>query len=126
MSEPTISKVPQLSRIDFLKSDVKVIASTCSLLGAGVKQLTTTINMMRNTSNQHSNTSQLVCQNHEVASQNAPSIVALPVSVITFVTRRSIPIRKPTIIVYSPALGVIFLKKIPIANTATMAGAKSD
>ena len=61
-----ISNAPQLSRIDFLKSDVKVMASTCSLLGAGVKQLTTTMKMMRKTSSQHSNTSQLVCQNHAV------------------------------------------------------------
>lgn len=61
-----ISKALQLSRIDFLKSDVKVIASTCSLLGAGVKQLTTTMKIIRKTSNQHSNMSQLVCQNHAV------------------------------------------------------------
>ncbi|CUQ63790.1 Uncharacterised protein [Segatella copri] len=45
---------------------------------------------------------------------------------MTLVTRRSIPMRKPVIMVYSPDFGVIFLKKIPIANTATMAGAKSD
>ena len=65
-SVPMMSKALQLSRIDFLKSDVKVIASTCSLLGAGVKQLTTIMKMMRKTSNQHSNTNQLVCQNHAV------------------------------------------------------------
>ena len=44
-----MSNQPQLSRIDFLKSEVKVMASTCALLGAGVKQLTTIINIIRNT-----------------------------------------------------------------------------
>ena len=46
---PSISQMPQLSRILFLKSDVKVIASICALEGAGVKQLTHTINKMMNT-----------------------------------------------------------------------------
>ena len=52
-SVPMISKALQLLRMDFLKSAVKVMASTCSRLGAGVKQLTTTMKRIRKTSSQH-------------------------------------------------------------------------
>ena len=102
------------------------MASICSAVGFGVKQETTAINTSRNTNNQTSKISQFVCQNHEVYSQKAPSIVALPESVITLVSKRTIPIRKPPISPHSPALGVIFLENIPNVNTATIAGAIND
>ena len=121
-----MSHTPQLSRMLFLNSGVNVIASTCSFEGAGVKQLTTTIRMTMTTNSQHSKISQLVCQNHVVASQKAPSMTALPESVMTLVIRRTKPIRKPPMRPHSPAYGVIFFENIPKVKTATMAGAISD
>ena len=79
-----------------------------------------------NTSNHISKISQLVCQNQCVDSQYQPVITVLPVLVKILVSKRSIPIPKPTIKPASPALGVILFEKIPNTNTATIAGASSD
>ena len=78
------------------------------------------------TSNHISKISQLVCQNQVVDSQYQPVITSLPVFVKMLVSKRAIPIRKPTIKPTSPALGVILLENIPSTNTATIAGASSD
>ena len=85
-----------------------------------MKHDTTTINNKRNTSSHISKISQFVCQNQVVFSQNQPVITSFPVLVRILVSKRSIPIRKPTIMAVSPAFGVIFLENIPSANTATM------
>src|SRR5665647_1127978 len=100
--------------------------SICLAVGFGVKKDTTTIINMIKTSNQISKISQLVCQNQCVDSQKVPVITSLPVFVKMLVSKRVIPIKKPIIKPASPALGVILLEKIPITNTATMAGASSD
>src|SRR5664280_1865813 len=109
-----------------LELPVKVTNSTCSAVGFGVKNDTTTINNIMKTSNHISKISQLVCQNQWVDSQYQPVITFLPEFVMILVSKRTIPIRKPTIKPASPALGVIFLEKIPSTNTATIAGARSD
>ena len=102
------------------------MASICSAVGLGVKQETTAISTSRNTSSQISKMSQLVCQNQLVYSQYQPFMTSLPVLVKIFVSRRTIPMMNPTIMPTSPAFGVIRFEKIPNANTATMAGARSD
>ena len=102
------------------------MAAICSALGLGVNMETTNMKMMMKTNNHTSKISQLVCQNHVVYSQKAPSITALPELVSTLVNRRNIPMEKPQISPHSPAFGVIFFEKMPNVNTATMAGAISD